>query len=60
MKRNLKAKIWNVVSTAVFEGVQYGVNRAFKYTETPAEQLICEYVEREVMNSLSEVINFGE
>ena len=60
MKRNLKANIWEVVTRAVFEGTQLGVNRAFKYSDRPSRDLIAENVEREVMNSLSEVINFGE
>ena len=60
MKRNLKANIWEVVTRAVFEGTALGVNRAFKYSDNPSRDTIAENVEREVMNSLSEVINLGE
>ena len=60
MKRKLKAKTWEVVTRAVFEGTQLGVNRSFKYSDRPSRDLIAENVEREVMNSLSEVINLGE
>lgn len=58
-KRKLKVNVYKVVSRAVEEGVAYGINRAFKYTDIPSRDTIVENVEREVMNSLADVINYG-
>jgi hypothetical protein len=48
-----------IISGAVEEGVAMGVRRAFKHTDRPTEEALREHVEREVMNALDEVIDFG-
>ena len=60
VKRQLKLKLYTVISRAVNEGVNYGVNRAFKYSDTPNHESLVEHIEREVMNSLDEVIEYGD
>jgi hypothetical protein len=57
-KRRLSVKMYEIVSRAVEEGVALGVNRAHKYTDTPTREGIAEEVERAVMESLSDVIDF--
>ena len=55
-----KVKLYNIISRAVEEGVAYGVNRSFKYSDNPLKEALQENVERQVMNALSEVIDFGD
>ncbi len=54
----IRKKTYDTVREAVEAGVKYGVRRAYKYTAYPREEDIVENVEREVMNSLSEVIDY--
>jgi hypothetical protein len=56
----IKVKTWDVVTRAVEEGINHGWNRAHKHTSTPSEQVVKENMEREILNSLSEVLNFGD
>ena len=55
-----KVKLYNIISRAVEEGVAYGVKRSFKYSDTPSQETLEGNIEREVLNSLSEVIDFGD
>ena len=59
VKRRPKVKLWTIISRAVEEGAAYGIRRAYKHTDTPTHEDICEQVEREVMNALAEVLDFG-
>jgi len=52
--------IYTVLSRAVEEGAHYGVNRAYKHTDTPSRDTIIYEVEMAVMNALSEVVDYGE
>ncbi len=51
-------KVHTIIGEAVEAGVSYGVNRAYKYADKPSKDAIKEHVEREVMNALSEVIDY--
>ena len=53
-----KVNLYSIVERAIEEGVGMGYRRAFKHTEQPDESTMIENIEREVMNSLSEIINF--
>lgn len=57
-KKQVKLRLYKVISRAVEEGVAYGVNRAFKYSDAPSRESLQEHIEREVMNTLDEVIDF--
>ena len=59
VKRQLKLKLYTVISRAVEEGVGYGVARAFKYSDAPSRESLIDHVAREVMNSLDEVVDYG-
>ena len=59
-----RVRLWTIVSRAVDEGVAYGLRRVDKYRPRPLDEAtreaIEEHVSREVMNALSEVVDFGE
>lgn len=57
-RRKPKVKLWTVVSEAVAEGAVFGVSRAYKHTDQPDRETLIANIEREVMNSLCEVIDF--
>ena len=59
-KQTIKINLYQVISRAVSEGLAYGVRRAFKYSDTPTPEALTESMENEVMNSLYEVIKFGD
>jgi hypothetical protein len=60
IKSNTSFKSWNIISRAVEEGINFGVNHAFKHSNTPSLDTIKENVEREVMNSLCEIFDFDD
>ena len=51
-------KVYPVISRAVEEGVACGIRRAYKHIDNPTEDVLQENIEREVMNALSEVIDY--
>jgi hypothetical protein len=55
-------KLWPVVSRAVEEGVAHGLRRSNKYNdEAPVDtDRAAEHLQREIMNALCEVLNFGD
>ena len=57
-KVKLKVDVYRTVARAVGEGISMGYNRAYKYNSCPDKDSMSEYIHNEIMNSLSEVINF--
>jgi len=59
-----QVQLFKVITRAVEEGVAYGIRRYNKYSERPIESTdeihVAENVEREVLNALDEVIDFGD
>lgn len=53
-------RAYAVVARAVEEGAAIGARRAFKHVDCPTPEQIAESVEREVLNALCEVIDFGD
>ena len=56
-----RVKLYPLVARAVEEGVAYGIRHYFKHrsTEDPLnEDALAEHVEREVLNTLCEVLDF--
>ena len=51
-------KTYSIIERAVEEGVAYGIRREYKYVDNPTEAVLQENIEREVMNALSEVIDY--
>jgi hypothetical protein len=60
IKATVKIKAYNIISRAVEEGIDFGYRRAHKYTNTPSEDTIKDELEREIMNSLCEVLEFSD
>lgn len=58
MKVTLPMNVWKIVSEAVEAGVRIGYRRAYKYVDDPGEEHIVDSVSNEVMNALSEVVDF--
>ncbi len=59
-KTAVVVRLYPVIERAVHEGAAYGVMRAHKHTDHPGREVLVENVEREVMNSLSEILDYGE
>jgi len=49
-----RARLYPVLVACVEEGAAFGIRRAFKHTETPDHEVICEHVGREILNLLCE------
>jgi len=50
----MKPKIYPVLDMAVRDGVNYGLNRAYKYTDTPTRDQVVSAVTDCVLNSICE------
>ena len=58
IRSGLRFNAYEIISRAVEEGIQFGLNRAYKYEERPSRENLAEHIEREVMNALSAVLVF--
>jgi len=56
----VKANYWKIIEMAVDQGVECGLNRAFKHTDEPTREQIHAEVEREVMNIICEYFEFND
>ena len=45
---------------AVEQGVKRGYSRAFKHNENPSKEVICDYIEEQVIESLHEYFTFDD
>ncbi len=50
----MKPKLYPVLQMAVEEGVNHGLNRAYKYTDTPTRDQVVSAVSDCVLNSICE------
>ena len=50
----MKPKVYPVLEMAVDDGVVYGLNRAYKYTDNPSREEIIAQITNSVMNSICE------
>jgi hypothetical protein len=56
----MKPKIRVIIEMAVEQGVKRGYSRAFKHEENPSKEVICDYIEEQVMESLHEYFTFDD
>lgn len=56
----MKAKEYQVLKSAIENGVTYGWNRAHKYTDTPSSEDIKEAIEQAVLSEICEWFNFDD
>lgn len=59
-KQKLKLKTYSILSDAVEEGLGYGYQRAYKYSNSPTKEQMIETMLHCVMLSLDDVVNFGD
>ena len=55
-----KLKTYAIISEAVEQGISYGYQRSFKYSETPSKEHIIETIRAAVMSSLGNVVNLDD
>lgn len=60
MKIKPRLNIYSILSDKIEEGINYGWVRAHKHTDNPSQDIIKENLHREIMNSLSEIINYED
>jgi len=60
IKGTVAVDVYHVIERAVDEGVCYGYSRAHKHTDAPTEETLKNEIEQAVMNSLCEVLEFGD
>ncbi len=56
----MKPKVYPVLEMAVEDGVVYGINRAFKYSDNPTREEIMAQVTDSVMNSICEWFDMND
>lgn len=56
----MKANEYQVLQTAVDEGVSWGFARAYKYTEEPTEDQLREAIKQAVLDSICDWFKFDE
>jgi hypothetical protein len=54
----MKPKFEKVLELALEQGIARGYRRAFKHNENPAEGVILEHIQEQVMESLYEYFDF--
>lgn len=59
IKHNISINTYAIISRAVEEGVEYGWNRAYKYTDKPSKEVIITAIEDAVMLNLSEILIYN-
>jgi len=56
----MKLNSYKILDEAIEKAIEYGYQRAFKYTNKPSSHNIKEEIHTAIMNELSEIINFEE
>ena len=59
-KRPFHLRTYTIVSRAIEEGVAYGIQRAYKHTDTPERESLQAPIEQAVLDTICEVIDFGD
>ena len=54
----MKANMYVIVARAIEEGVAWGLNRAFKHTDTPTRDILEHELDTAIMNELCSVLVF--
>lgn len=56
----MKAKIYVILERAVMEGIESGLRRAYKYTDTPSCEEMKTTIEEDILRSIDEVFDFED
>jgi len=54
----MRLKTYDIISEAIYQGIEYGVRRAHEYNEKPTYDAIVEYAHANAMLHLCEVVKF--
>jgi len=54
----LKFRAYDLIARAVEDGVVYGHNRAYKYTDKPSADILRQEISQAVISSLCEILEF--
>ena len=57
---NIRVKTYTVLERAIEEGVEFGYNRAFKYTDHPTRETFLKEITNAIMLNIDEVFSFPE
>jgi len=60
IKNTLKLNTYAIISDKIEEGINWGLQHAHKHTDNPSEETIKQHLLNDIMNSLSEVINYED
>ena len=58
INNTIKLNTYNILSEAITQGINFGWLHAHKHSDTPSEDTIKDYIYNDIMNSLSEVIDY--
>ena len=56
----MRVRAYTVLSEAVERGVAFGWSHAHKHESNPSEDIVCENMEREVLNAICEAFDFDD
>lgn len=59
INNTIKLRTYDILSEKIQEGINFGWTHAHKHVDNPDEDTIKERIYEDVMNSLSEVIDYG-
>jgi hypothetical protein len=54
----MRLKSYDIISEAIYQGIEYGVRRAHKHDDKPTYDAIVESAHANAMNHLCEVLDF--
>lgn len=60
VNRTVKVNVYRVLSDAMDIACVMGVNRAHKHNDDPSKDDIADSVYTEVMNTINDILHFGE
>lgn len=56
----MRFKAYEIIERAVDEGIGWGLNRAYKYSETPTREQLEQHLLHNITNTLCEVVDFEQ
>ena len=58
IKNTIKLNTCNILTDKVEQGINFGWKHAHKYDNNPSEEIIKQHIYEDVINSLSEILDF--
>jgi hypothetical protein len=57
---NVHLDVFSILARCVSEGVQYGMRRAYKYSDEPTREVMEDEIERAVVANLCDILIFED